>query len=343
MAELLQKAGLANVLKMRIVGNGEDRGRLAVVRHRPHGTLDLEMRIAVQVAIFDDGMPQVIVVPGGESVAACVEGLTELGVAGDRLDPQLIRLEANVGPPLEDVDGCDLGVTREMDRLSLIAELLESPSDAESRVGGVDPVVHLVERSVDAELRIDQRESGQDHLAPVSPAIAVGIGEMENVGGAGDQDPTLPGQHAMGHVEPVDEHAGVLEPAVAVPVLEQLDPGERLVGDRVVPHLDDEQPTALVERHGDGIHHLRLGGGQFDPETRSQLKGLESGSRREGRFRVRAAAGEHCRQDRGEPDGLCQPRPDPSQSQPELSWIRNRTLISFFRPEIRSSMETSAR
>ena len=147
----------------------------------------------------------------------------------------------------------------------------------------------------------------------------------------------------MGHVEPVDEHAGVLEPAVAVPVLEQLDPGERLVGDRVVPHLDDEQPAALVERHGDGIHHFRLGGRQLDPETRSQLKGLESGLRRVGRVRVRAAAGEDCGQDCGEPDGLCRPRPDPSQSQPELSWIRNRTLMSFFRPEIRSSMEISAR
>ena len=122
-----------------------------------------------------------------------------------------------------------------MDRLALIAELLEAAADPEPRVGGVDPVVHFIERCIDAELWIDLRETGQDHFALVGPAVPIGVGEMENVGGTGDQDPPLPGQHAMGHVEPVDKHAAVLEPAVAVPVLEQLDPGEGLVGDRDSP------------------------------------------------------------------------------------------------------------
>ena len=328
-AELLQQTSLANVLKVRIVGNGIDRRRLSVVGNRLHGVVDLELGIAVQVSSLDHRMPQVIVVPGGEAVASGIEGVPELGVAADRLELQLVRLETNIRTPLEDVDGCDLGMIGEMDRLALIAELLEAAADPESRVGGVDPVVHFIEGRIDAELWIDLRETGQDHFALVGPAVPIGVGEMENVGGTGDQDPPLPGQHAMGHVEPVDKHAAVLEPAVAVPVLEQLDPGEGLVGDRIVPHLDDEQAAAFVERHGDGIHDLGFGSRQFDPETRSQLKGLESGFRRVGRFCVGAAAGENCGQDRGEPDALSQPRPRLIRSQPELSWIRNRTLMSL--------------
>ena len=135
-------------------------------------------------------------------MASGIEGVPELGVAADRLDLQLVRLEANIRTPLEDIDGCDLGMIGEMDRLALIAELLEAAADPESRVDSVDPVVHLIERGIDAELWIDLGETGQDHLALVGFAVPIGVGEIEDVGSAGDQDSSLPGQHPMGHVEP---------------------------------------------------------------------------------------------------------------------------------------------
>ena len=91
-------------------------------------------------------------------------------------------------------------------------------------VGEVNRVVEAPGRAVDAELLVPLGEPGQHDLADVGPTVAVGVLEVNQVRGGRDEHAAVPGEHAARPVQAVGEHRGVLVAAVAVAVLEPLDP-----------------------------------------------------------------------------------------------------------------------
>ena len=74
----------------------------------------------------------------------------------------------------------------------------------------------------------------------------------------------------------VGEDVARFVPAVAVAVLEDLDPPLRRLARRravrIVEHFDDEQSAVLVERHRHRAFDLRLAGDQLDPQPRRDLE-----------------------------------------------------------------------
>ncbi len=91
------------------------------------------------------------------------------------------------------------------------------------------------------------------------------------------------------HDEAVEEGRGVLEDAVGVAILEDLDSARRnllavAVGvGHVAPHLDDPEASPLVEDDRHRILDERLRGDEIDAEAGKEVEGLERLLRREHR------------------------------------------------------------
>ena len=156
------------------------------------------------------------------------------------------------------------------------------------RVGGVNPVVRPVARPVDAKLRIRRRETGQDNLANIGPAVSIRVFEVQDVRRGRHQNPVAPAHDAVREIEPVREDSTCFVVAVSVPVIQQLDLAERPHVERVIAHLDDVDACLLVERDGHRIDDFGFRGNEFDAEPLGELEGLQCLFGRKGRAVERA-------------------------------------------------------
>ncbi len=100
----------------------------------------------------------------------------------------------------------------------------------------------------------------------------------------GDDDAAVGEREARRHVEVLGKDGELVRAAVAVGVLEDLDPVvariavEDLV--RVVHRFDDPEPAPLVERHRDRLDDVRFTGEQLDLELAGRLDELRGIDRR---------------------------------------------------------------
>ena len=97
-------------------------------------------------------------------------------------------------------------------------------------------------------------------------------------GAAATMTPPLAKTRLVGEVQPIGEDGELVGPAVAVGVLEDLDPVvARLAVQhqvRVIDRLDDPEPAALVEREGDRLDDVRLLRKQLELELGRHLDEL---------------------------------------------------------------------
>ena len=94
-------------------------------------------------------------------------------------------------------------------------------------------------------------ESGQQHAAFISVAGALGVFQKEDVGRAGDDQPAIPGQHAVRKSEAIGEDRGLVILPVMMRRFEHDDaPLRRLGRVRIAAILRDEDAALFVERHG---------------------------------------------------------------------------------------------
>ena len=109
-------------------------------------------------------------------------------------------------------------------------------------------------------------EPGDDDLAGVGLAVAVGVAEEEDVGRIGDPDAAVADGDPRGDVQPVGEDGELVGLAVAVGVFEDLDAvaARARLAARVFEALGDPDPPALVERHRDGVDDVGLAGDDLD-------------------------------------------------------------------------------
>ena len=123
----------------------------------------------------------------------------------------------------------------------------------------------------------------------IGDAVAVLVGAEEERGRLDEKRPAVGRRDRPRHHEIVEEGRGVLEDAVAVAILEDLDPARRRllampvgVG-HVAPHLDDPESALLVEDDRDRIFDERLRGDEVDSEARQHVERFERRLRREHR------------------------------------------------------------
>ena len=157
----------------------------------------------------------------------------------------------------------------------LAQEACRRPADAERVVGRVDPVVHVPEQT--RLLVLDVRvaalaDSGEDDFALVGDAVAVGVGQLDEIVGVGfarEDDAVLERQdHARRH-EVVGEHGVLVVAAVAFRALPPADAADRIVlaAGRGVHHVADEladvHPSVAVELDEGRADHVGLGGDEL--------------------------------------------------------------------------------
>src|SRR5205807_2229827 len=149
-----------------------------------------------------------------EPVAPVVARPAELGLAADRLDQALVRLDAKVAAA--NTHRC-AGLDR-FDRAARIA------------VGAVQPVIEAPDEAVDAMLLIALLEAGEQDDLLVRLAVAVGVLGIKDFGSAGDNDALAPGSDAGRIAEVVEEDGGLVIGTVARPgFLQEFDPATELV------------------------------------------------------------------------------------------------------------------
>ena len=123
----------------------------------------------------------------------------------------------------------------------------------------------------------------------VGLAVAVAVLGIEDLGGAGDEQPVPPGEQAGREAEAVEEGGGLVVAAVAIGVLERADDAARLAlavaAEGIVAHLDDPEPAVGAPVEGDRVGHQRLAGDELDREAgrtridRSDSSGVLAGGR----------------------------------------------------------------
>ena len=178
--------------------DGIDTRSLPVIGRRMPVRVDDQMGIAGQIRILNDDVLNVSGVPGGETVSGGIKRQAELGVSGHRLQLSLIGSDPKIQALFEDIDRGDIRQIGKTKGLSQIAELLESLSDSDLRVGDINPVVDLVGGRVEPVLGIDLREPGENDLADIGTTVPVGVFQVEEIGGTGDQEAALQGRALWG-------------------------------------------------------------------------------------------------------------------------------------------------
>ena len=255
-----------------------------------------------------------------------VDPLPPRAVGHERLAPAVEVVAPGVPPaPGEDVEPLGFG-----------PELPDAPAaQATDPPGGLDVAVD-VDRLVEVEhpvgappqcmedvMGVLGAEAGEDDLARVGLAVAVEVGQVEQLGAVGDVGAAVARLDPGGDQELVGEDGGLVGLAVVVGVLED--------HDLVVGHLarldlgvdlgaGDPKPPEGVEVHLDRLGQQRVGGEEVDLEPLGHLErgalGLGVGVDDRHVLLERDQPPEADRP--GEDQGLAEPSPPGGQFPPEL-------------------------
>ena len=244
------------------VGDGRRVGR----RHRRHPAVgaagggvgvartEIDQRVADERFRRQEADHERIAIASGEAVAARVEGIAKLPEAGDGADRAAGEIEANIAP-----------VDRHAGCVGIGCPPHRSPGEP---AADPDGVVGADRGAGGPELRIADAESGGESGVRLERAIAIGVGQKEEIGGGGDQQPAAGGEDPLGKGEMFGHGGRRLEVAVAVGVVQANDARERGRAGRrprgVVAVFHHERGAMLVERHRHGIDHGRFSGDQFE-------------------------------------------------------------------------------
>ena len=192
------------------------------------------------------------------------------------------RAEENPLLTEADTPGVVVGAPQELElravRLKSKEALLELQRFAadltlEARVAdhAVDPAVETPGEVARAGVRVVGAPAGEQLGADVGLPVAVGVFEKQRVGGLGDDQASVVGEHARADRERLGEHHASVERAVSIPVVEPHDPvvpfpfPRENDGVGVVDALGDEEPAVVVEGKGQRLGlEERLGGGKGD-------------------------------------------------------------------------------
>jgi hypothetical protein len=192
------------------------------------------------------------------------------------------------------------------------------PPDPERVVGRVDPVVQVPEQARLLVLDVGVAtlaDAGEHDFALVGDAVAVGVGQLQQIVGvglAGENHAILQRQdHARRH-QLVGEHSALVVPAVAFRALPSRDPADRLMlparlgVHHVADHLADIHPAVAVELDQGWVDHVGLG--------RHQLHAVTGGQHETPGLLLRSPRGD--RRLRREVRGLIGLRPSPAATKP---------------------------
>ena len=146
------------------------------------------------------------------------------------------------------------------------------------RLVEIEPRVDAPAERVDEMVGVLGAEAGEHGAPRVGPVVAVGVGEVEHLGGIGDVAAAVAGKDGRRHVEAGGEDLRDVGDAVAVGVVEDR---HRVVGDlagaelRIDTRRRHPQPAARIEVDLEWLANRRVGGEQIDLVTLGHLHRLE--------------------------------------------------------------------
>ena len=172
-----------------------------------------------------------------------------------------------VGEPVEELE---LGAVR-FEAIGAHGELLffaaDDAFDAGVADAAVDPVVEAVVQVAGLGVGVADAPAVDDGFAEVGFVVAVGVFEVDEFGGGGDDDAFAGEDDAGGEVQFVGEDGEFVGLAVAVGVFADFDAVLAFtgVGDAVgvVAGFDDPAAAAVVPGEGDGFGDAGFGGEEF--------------------------------------------------------------------------------
>ena len=237
---------------------------------------------------------------GGELVAEGIEAHAKRVhlPPGDLLDRRAIGLEA-VGVARLHREN-DLPLPLELD-LRIVAEA----------VAGIHPAIGAQAERVLIAVGVDEVERAVEDLARVGLAVAVGVGELPDVGDRPDDRLVAwpKGEDADRDVEIVGEADGLPGPAIGVEIGEDGEPvtvrGPVLRCEGILDRMRHPQSPPSIEGHVHRLLDLRLGCDKLDRKSFRQAELLElfrGGERFGGGHRGAGESGEreecrnHCKQ-----------------------------------------------
>ena len=138
--------------------------------------------------------------------------------------PAEVEVEApGIAAPLgEDLEPAGPGMIAPDRLLELVAA---DPGRDRAPLGAVEPAVGPPGHRVDRRVRVLEPEAGEQDLGiAVGPVVVVAVGVEEQVRRLADEDAAVTDRQARGQVQALDEDLDRVGPAVAVGVLEDLDP-----------------------------------------------------------------------------------------------------------------------
>ena len=248
--------------------------------HEVRGIGRGHMRVAPQVAVGKDIVPERPDVLGSEPVSPVVAVASELRWAAFGFEFAGVRVEAEVAA----ADG-ELA-------LGGAEPIAGTVADVVSAGGAIDPSVESPAEAVGAELLVAFEESADEDGPLVRLAIAVGVAQPEDLGSGGDDHAVAPGDEAGREAEAFGEHRGLVGATVTVGVPQDPDPAARFAAaveaHRVIGHLDDPGVAGDVPVDRDGVEHERFGGDEVDGES---VRHMDPGEGFAGRERLGSRGG----------------------------------------------------
>ena len=149
-------------------------------------------------------------------------------------------------------------------------------------VAGVDPAIGPEPEGVLVTVGVGKIEWPVEHLAAIRLAVAIGVGELPDVGDRPDDHrlaATIRGtarqrQHADRNIEAVGKERGLRGAAVGPKALEHGEPVPRLGsgGEGILDRVGHPEPAAIVERQVHRLLDLRLAGNELDLKAGGQLE-----------------------------------------------------------------------
>ena len=241
-------------------------GRRVRRRHRRHPTVgaagggvdvarsEIDQRVADERLRRQEADHERIAIAGREAVAARVEGVAKLPEAGDGADRAAREIEANIAP---------------VDQHAGVVGIGSPPHRSTGEpAGDPDGVVRADRGAGGSELRIADAESGGDSVLRLERAIAIGVGQKEEIGGGRDEQAAAGGEDPLGKGEVFGHGGRRLEVAVAVGVVQADDAREGGRAGRrprgIVAVFNDVRSAGFIERYRHGIDHGRFSGDQFE-------------------------------------------------------------------------------